>query len=40
MIRRYIHRWRTPIVVVVEGTPEHWYYAPWYDPRKLPVVIK
>lgn len=36
---RYIHRWRTPITVVVYGNPEHWYYAPHYDPRLLPVPV-
>jgi hypothetical protein len=35
---RYIHRHKTPITVVVEGAVEHWYYAPYYDPRKLPVI--
>jgi hypothetical protein len=35
---RYIHRYKTPITVVVEGAVEHWYYAPYYDPRKLPVI--
>lgn len=34
----YIHRWRVPIVVVVNGVSEHWYYAPYYDRRLLPVV--
>ena len=37
-ITRYVHRWRFPIIVVVEETAENWYHAPHYDPRKLPVV--
>jgi hypothetical protein len=37
---RYIHRWHTPIVVIVHTVPEYWYYAPMYNPRLLPVPIK
>lgn len=35
---RYIHLWRTPIVVKVFDIDEHWYYAPHHNPRLLPVV--
>jgi len=34
---RYIHRWHVPIVVKVYGVDEYFYYAPYYDPRLLPV---
>jgi len=34
----YIHKWHIPIKVVVFSQPEDWYYAPWYNPKHLPVV--
>jgi hypothetical protein len=35
---RYIHKWYTPIRVIVFGVEENFYYAPSYDPRKLPAT--
>lgn len=37
---RYIHKFRTPIIVVVNGVAEYWYYTPYYNPRHLPVLRK
>lgn len=36
----YIHRWYSPIVlrVLPSSEPEYVYYAPYYDPRKLPAL--
>jgi len=35
----YVHRWHTPIKVMVSGVVENWYYAPSYNPRHVPVVM-
>jgi hypothetical protein len=40
-MNRYIHKWYTPVVLRVwpDGEPEFVYFAPYYDPSKLPVVL-
>ena len=35
---RYIHKWHTPVVVIVHNEPENWYYAPAYNPKHVPTV--
>jgi hypothetical protein len=35
---RYIHKWYTPIRVIVFGQVEDWYYSPSYNPKLLPVT--
>jgi hypothetical protein len=39
-MKRYIHRWYLPIVVVVHGVAESWYSAPHYNPKLLPVPVE
>lgn len=39
MMARYIHKWHIPIKVVVFSVAENWYYAPWYNPKHVPVAI-
>ncbi len=35
---RHIHKYPVPIIVKVHGTDEHWYYAPMYNPKHVPVT--
>jgi hypothetical protein len=37
---RYIHKWHTPIKIILFNHEEYVYHAPWYNPRLLPVPIE
>jgi ABC-type tungstate transport system permease subunit len=39
VMMRYIHKWHTPIVVRVHEAMENYYYAPWYNPKHVPVIM-
>ncbi len=39
MATYYIHKWAVPIIVLVNNTLEHWYNAPSYNRRHLPVKV-
>jgi len=35
---RYVHRWNTPIKVMVDGVVENWVNGPMYNPRHVPAL--